>query len=89
MIASPSCEATQPPTPMMTSRLFHGRAKRSGFAHWVDSRFRRVALRYEAMLTRVVAHPWRTLTLALLVLLAAGALFRVLPSAYAPPQDRG
>ena len=76
-------------TPMMTSRLFKGRAKRTGFAHWVDSRFRRVAVRYEALLRRVVAHPWRMLTLALLVLLAAGALFRVLPSAYTPPQDRG
>lgn len=76
-------------TPMMASKLFTGQARRSGFAHWVDARFRRVARGYEAVLTRALVHPWRMLLLALLVLLAAAALFRVLPSAYAPPEDRG
>lgn len=76
-------------TPMMTSRLFQGPGKRTGFAHWVDSRFRRLARGYEVVLGRVVAHPWRMMMAAAVVLLVAAGLFRVLPSAYAPPEDRG
>src|SRR5699024_1212332 len=52
-------------TPMMTSRLFPGRVRRSGFAHWVDRRFARVAHGYEAVLSRTLAHPWRMMALAL------------------------
>lgn len=76
-------------TPMLSSKLFVGPTRRSGFAHWVDVGFRRIARGYEKVLLRVIDHPWRTLALALLVMLAAAALFRILPSTYAPPEDRG
>ncbi len=76
-------------TPMMTSRLFTGPSARRGFAHLVDRQFRKVAAHYEAWLGKIVAHPWRMLAGAALTLFVALALFRVLPSEYAPQEDRG
>lgn len=76
-------------TPMMTSRLFKGPSARRGFAHWVDTGFRKFAARYETWLEKIVAHPWRMLAGAALTLFVALGLFRILPSEYAPQEDRG
>lgn len=76
-------------TPMMTSRMFKGPSTRTGFAHWVDTRFRRLQAAYEASLGHVVARPWRLLAGGGLVLLLAVLLFRALPSEYGPQEDRG
>lgn len=76
-------------TPMMASKLLTGPTRRHGFAHWIDHSFQHLARGYEKVLARSLQHPWRMLAVAVLVLLAAAALYRVLPNAYAPAQDRG
>ncbi len=76
-------------TPMMTSQLFKGPSKRSGFAHRVDVLFDRMSAAYERTLYRTVRRPSIMIAFTLLVLAAAGALFYVMPTEYSPREDRG
>lgn len=76
-------------TPMMSSRLFKGPSKRRGFAHWVDKHFQQLAQRYERSLQSAVKHPWQIMAIAGVMVLLSAALFKILPSEYAPQEDRG
>lgn len=76
-------------TPMMTARLFKRPSERSGFAHRIDTAFGRVSATYEGVLRRIVARPAGVIIMTGMVLLAAGALFYVIPTEYSPREDRG
>ena len=76
-------------TPMLTSKLFSAGAGRSGLARVVDRFFRRLAGLYRALVTRVVHHPWLTLTAAVIVVGVSATLFGSVPAEYAPKEDRG
>ncbi|MBW2241667.1 MAG: efflux RND transporter permease subunit [Deltaproteobacteria bacterium] len=79
-------------TPMMCSRLLRARRtdkERAGLAHRVDVGFQRLSAGYRAVLERVVAQPWVTLGGAAAVSALAVLLLQVIPSEYAPQEDRG
>jgi multidrug efflux pump len=76
-------------SPMMSSKLFKGTETRSGFAHVLDMFFQRLADRYRRMLGRVVSRPWLVLGGALAVSAVAVVLLMLIPSEYAPKEDRG
>ncbi|UCE86190.1 MAG: efflux RND transporter permease subunit [Deltaproteobacteria bacterium] len=76
-------------SPMMSSKLFREDERRAGLAHRVNEFFERLARRYRRLLVRVVAHPWRTIAVAGGVSVLAVLLLRILPSEYAPTEDRG
>jgi multidrug efflux pump len=76
-------------SPMMSSKLFRQGEGRAGLAHRVNDFFQWLSERYRRLLVRVVGRPWRMVAGAGLVSVLAVGLFRVLPSEYAPKEDRG
>jgi multidrug efflux pump len=76
-------------SPMMSSKLFRRGEARSGLAHTIHELFQKLAGRYRRILLRVVAKPWRTIAGAAAISLLAVLTFRILPSEYAPSEDRG
>jgi multidrug efflux pump len=76
-------------SPMMSSKLFKGTETRAGLAHALDSFFQRLADGYRRALSRIVRRPWLTLGGALVVSAVAGVLLMLIPSEYAPKEDRG
>ena len=83
-------------SPMMASKLFaadeggpEGRQGRQGLAHVVDGFFQRLSIRYRAALTHVVHNPGATLGGVAGVSALAVLLLALLPSEYAPSEDRG
>jgi multidrug efflux pump len=76
-------------TPMMSSKLLRPHTGRSGIADRVDRFFRVLCDRYRAILVRVVRRPWITIVGANVVFVLSGLLLFVLPSEYAPKEDRG
>jgi multidrug efflux pump len=76
-------------SPMMSSRLFGEHEGRKGLTHIIDTFFKRLAESYRRVLHRVIRQPWRVLGGALVVSLLAAVVFAILPSEYAPKEDRG
>ncbi len=76
-------------SPMMSSKIFGGHEGRAGLARAVDAFFRRLADRYRALLARAVRCRWQTLGIAGAVSVVAIWLFQLLPTEYAPLEDRG
>ncbi len=80
-------------SPMMGSKLLHAHTAttggRRGLAVRVDAAFERLSRAYRALLERVVARPWTTLAGAAAVSVVALLLLDILPSEYAPREDRG
>lgn len=76
-------------TPMMASKLFRGHEGRTGLARWLDAFFQRLAERYRKLLVGVVRRAWLVMAGALAVTVAAGVFVALLPSEYAPKEDRG
>jgi multidrug efflux pump len=76
-------------SPMMCSKLFRQGEGPSGFVERMNEVFRRLTDRYRRLLERVVARPGYTIAAAGLVLALAVVLMRILPSEYAPQEDRG
>ncbi len=76
-------------SPMMSSKLFRGDETRGGLAHAVDRFFRNLSERYRALLAKVVRRPWPWLAGAGGVSAVAILLLAVLPTEYAPREDRG
>jgi multidrug efflux pump len=74
--------------PMLTSKLFARGIERGRLATRLDAFFKRVTARYQATLTRFVRRP--ALAAAILMGTAGlgGLLFALLPSEYAPAEDR-
>ncbi|NRB70974.1 MAG: efflux RND transporter permease subunit [Xanthomonadales bacterium] len=76
-------------TPMLCSKLLKGRQLRRGLAKAVDAFFLRLMGLYRRALAQVLRVPWLVLALVLMISVGAGWLLRVLPSEYAPNEDRG
>jgi multidrug efflux pump len=76
-------------SPMMSSKLFGVHEGRKGLAHAVDAFFRRLTERYRKWLVSAVRHRWRTLGVAGAVSAVAAVLIQLLPTEYAPVEDRG
>ena len=76
-------------TPMMCSKMFSGATLRTGITRRLDDFFKKLADKYQASVERVVHAPWKTIALAAAVSLLAYGLFKILPSEYAPREDRG
>jgi len=77
-------------SPMMCSTLF-GRehAGRDRFAHALDRFFQRLADGYRRLLERAMRYRWSVVAGAVLISLCSVWLLSVLPSEYAPTEDRG
>ncbi|MBN8280363.1 MAG: efflux RND transporter permease subunit, partial [Gammaproteobacteria bacterium] len=74
--------------PMLTSKFFGAGIRRGRLATRLDVFFKALTARYQSSLARFVLHPW----LAVGVLVATAGLglgiYKVLPSEYAPAEDR-
>ncbi len=76
-------------TPMLCSKLLHGKALRSGLSHRVDELFRRLAGFYRRVLRRMIAWPLMALTSVAVLTALAAWMMSILPTEYAPAEDRG
>jgi multidrug efflux pump len=76
-------------TPMLCSKLLKGRQLRRGLARSVDQFFQKFTALYRRFLDRVLNYPWLGLLAVVLISVAAVVLLRMLPSEYAPSEDRG
>jgi multidrug efflux pump len=76
-------------TPMLCSKMLHGRSLGSGLTRKVDNAFRRFAASYRSVLERVIAFPWVAVATLLVISFLAGWMMRLLPTEYAPAEDRG
>jgi multidrug efflux pump len=80
-------------SPMMASKLLRahrdGEGRSRGLAGRIDDGFDRLSKGYRSLLLRVVARPWPALGAAAVVSAVALLLLQVLPSEYAPREDRG
>ena len=76
-------------TPMLSSKMLHGQALRGGLAHRVDQLFERLSQSYRRVLQRTVKRPSLALILVALLTVISGGLIQILPSEYAPAEDRG
>jgi multidrug efflux pump len=76
-------------SPMMCSSLLKKRESTTGFAYWIDSKFKQVEQAYFRSLDTTLHQPW---VMALLVALSIVALFqlaKLIPSEFVPREDRG
>jgi multidrug efflux pump len=76
-------------SPMMCSSLLKKRETTTGFAHWIDGKFKQVEQAYFRSLDTTLHQPW---LMALLVALSIVALFqlaKLIPSEFVPREDRG
>ena len=79
-------------SPMMCSKLLRAHEideHRGRLARAVDRVFQRLSTAYRGVLERVVGHPWATLGVAAGVSALAVLLLQIVPSEYAPREDRG
>lgn len=74
--------------PMMTSKFFARGMVRGRVAHAIDHFFQWLSGRYELLLRKSMTRPALTASLAALTLGLGAALYNVLPSEYAPTEDR-
>jgi len=76
-------------TPMMCSQMLHEEVDRGGMSARVHHAFSRLTGAYGGALRQSLVRPGLTLLVAGAVVVLAGALLHVLPSEYAPREDRG
>jgi multidrug efflux pump len=74
--------------PMLASKLFAGGLHRGRLATRLDAFFQRVTGGYRRSLERFVRRPSVAIVALALVAIAGAVLFEILPSEYAPPEDR-
>jgi multidrug efflux pump len=74
--------------PMMSSKLFAKGIVRSRVVEAVDSAFRWLAARYETAVRMSVARPYIVASIAVATAALGVLLFRILPTEYAPAEDR-
>jgi len=75
--------------PMLSSKVFKAGAQRGRMTTVIERNFKRLGNVYRRMLSSIVPRPWAVLAIAGLITVAAVGLFRLLPSEYAPREDRG
>jgi len=76
-------------TPMLSSKMLHRRSLGSGVTRMVDNAFRRFAAVYRRALEKIFAVPWTAVAAVALLTVLAGWMMRMLPTEYAPSEDRG
>jgi multidrug efflux pump len=76
-------------TPMLSSKMLRRQSLGSGLTRMVDNMFRRIAAAYRHLLEKIIAVPWLALFAVLFFTLLAGGMMRLLPTEYAPAEDRG
>jgi len=76
-------------TPMLSSKLLKGEAMRGGLPHKVDHAFNLLARKYQQLLQRVIGKPYITVLAVLLLTAFSAWMLVILPSEYAPSEDRG
>jgi multidrug efflux pump len=74
--------------PMLSSKIFAGGIVRGRVAHAVDRFFRWLSSKYEGMVRATVRHSYIAVGAGLVTVALAVFLFRILPSEYAPTEDR-
>jgi multidrug efflux pump len=76
-------------TPMLASKMLRGQELRRGLAASIDHFFNSMTTRYRSLLERVISYPWLVMSMVLLMSLGAFGLLSIIPSEYAPNEDRG
>jgi multidrug efflux pump len=74
--------------PMLASKLFTNGIRRGRLASGLDGFFKRVTNSYRRSLQRVIHRPSMAVAALAGVAVLGAVLFRLLPSEYAPPEDR-
>jgi multidrug efflux pump len=75
--------------PMLTSKIFRTGIVRGRVTGFVDRVFARMSARYERTLRATIRRPILGVGLAVAALALGGVLYLLLPSEYAPQEDRG
>ena len=76
-------------TPMLCTKLLHGEALRSGLSHRVDQLFTGLSGRYRRWLQKIIERPAVSLIAVAVLTLLAAWMMAILPTEYAPAEDRG
>lgn len=76
-------------TPMLSSKMLSGQALRSGLAHRVDLLFQKLALAYRKWLSGFIRYPAIAIAVVFALTAYSGWMLTILPSEYAPAEDRG
>ena len=76
-------------SPMMCSKLLKKRTQPSGFAHWVDTKFKKVEDGYFKGLGTTLHQPWLMSLLVIGSIIALFKLVQILPGEFVPKEDRG
>jgi multidrug efflux pump len=76
-------------SPMMCSKLLKKRTKPSGFAYWVDTKFRKVEQGYFEGLGTTLHQPWLMGLLIIGSIVALFKLVQIIPGEFVPKEDRG
>jgi len=76
-------------TPMLSSQMLSGQALRSGLAHRVDLLFQKIAGHYRRWLAGIIRYPAIAIGIVLALTAYSVWMVTVLPSEYAPSEDRG
>jgi multidrug efflux pump len=74
--------------PMMSSKLFAKGIVRGRVVNAVDSAFKWLAAHYETTVRKAVSKPYHVVAIGLVTVVLAVVLYRILPSEYAPNEDR-
>jgi len=75
-------------TPMMASKLLTAHTPRSGLTRLVDNVFNFFADHYSRSLESLLKHPSMVIVALVIVVVAGSQLFRMVPTEYAPQEDR-
>ncbi|MFT4747049.1 MAG: multidrug efflux pump [Congregibacter sp.] len=76
-------------SPMMCSKLLKKRTQPSGFAYWVDTKFKKVEQGYFNGLGTTLHQPWLMSLLVIGSIIALFKLVQVIPGEFVPKEDRG
>jgi len=76
-------------TPMLCSKMLHRKTLGSGLTRKVDNAFRRFAAAYRRALGQVIRFPWLAAFAVLMLSGLSAWMMDILPSEYAPDEDRG
>lgn len=76
-------------SPMLCSLLLKKRQKQSGFAFWVDAKFKVIENRYYKALGTTIHQPLLMAILVISSIFALVKLSQIIPSEFVPKEDRG
>ncbi|MBU3004375.1 efflux RND transporter permease subunit [Paraglaciecola arctica] len=76
-------------SPMLCSLLLKKRQKQSGFAFWVDAKFKVIENRYYKALGTTIHQPLLMAILVIASIFALVKLSQIIPSEFVPKEDRG